>query len=63
MQNKDLKKLLDFIAKISRGIFQSDDQLAIFLKLVALKHAIDIGLIDNLVFNITSPTIARRSLA
>ena len=54
MQNKDLKKLLDFIAKISRGIFQSDDQLAIFLKLVALKHAIDIGLIDNLVFNITS---------
>ena len=54
MQNKDLKKLLDFIAKISRSIFQSDDQLAIFLKLVALKHAIDIGLIDNLVFNITS---------
>lgn len=54
MQNKDLKKLLDFIARISRSIFQSDDQLAIFLKLVALKHAIDIGLIDNLVFNITS---------
>lgn len=52
MQNKELKNFLDFITRNSRGIFQSDDQSAIFLKLAALKHAIDIGLIDNLIPNI-----------
>lgn len=57
MQNKDLKKLFDFIAKISRGIFQSDDQFAIFLKLLTLKHAIDIGLIDNLIPDIDSQQV------
>lgn len=60
MQNKDLKKLLDSIAKISRGIFQTDDQFAIFLKLIALKHAIDIGLIENLVPDITSQQLQER---
>ena len=52
MQNKELKNFLDFITRNSRGIFQSDDQSAIFLKLAALKDAIDIGLIDNLIPNI-----------